>query len=126
MFEIILMAYLAYRNSLRAKLKGKNPVLWAFITVGAYLVAMIIGGLIVIFNFCKDAININNFSSLDSKSREAATQQLMQALQSNPLHLLTIELFGVGGFLLVRYIIDRTPDKKTPEVHWMDKLGSNE
>lgn len=123
MFEIVLLGYLSYRNSVKAKIKGQNPVLWAFITVGAYLVALITGGMFVIFNFCKDAVNLNAFSSLDPKARQMASDQLMQALSGNTLHLLTIELFGIGGYLLVRYILDRKPDKKEPEVHWMDKMG---
>ena len=123
MFELLLLAYLSYRNSLRAKVKGQNPVLWAFITIAAFLVFMVVGGMVVILAFCKDAVNMNHMSSFDSKQREAAAQQLQQALSANPLHLVTIELFAVGGYLLVRYMLDRKPDKKQPEVHWMDKLG---
>lgn len=122
-FEIILLAYLAYRNSVRAKLKGKNPVLWGLVTVVAYFTTLMIGGFVVIFNFCKDVVDLKQLSSMDIATREAASQQLVRALAANPLHVLTIELFGIGGFLLVRYILDRTPDKKEPEVHWMDRLG---
>jgi hypothetical protein len=123
MFEIVLIGYLSYRNSVRAKLKEQNPILWAFITVVAYLFFMFIGVFIVIFNFCKDAINLSLFSSSDAKTREAATQQLMQVFSANPLHMVTIELFGIGGYLLVRYILEKKPGKKQPEVHWMDKIG---
>jgi hypothetical protein len=35
----------------------------------------------------------------------------------------TIEIFGIGGYLLIRYILDKKPGKKEPEAHWMDKLG---
>lgn len=122
-FEIILLAYLAYRNSVRAKLKGKNPVLWAIVTVVAYFTTLMIGGFVVIFNFCKDIVDLKQLSSLDVAAREAASQQLVRALAGNPLHVLTIELFGIGGFLFVRYILDRNPDKKEPEVHWMDRMG---
>jgi len=123
MFEIVFLAVLAYSNSLRAKKKGKSPVLWGFITVGAYMSALIIGLLVVIVNFCKDVVNINQLSSLDSSARDIVSQQLQQAISGNPLHLLTVELFGIGGFLLVRYVIDKNPDKKGPEVHWMDRMG---
>ena len=53
-------------------------------------------------------------------------QQLLQSFEAKPLHLITMEVFGIGGYLLVRYILDKKPDKKEPEMHWMDKMGSNE
>ena len=126
MFELILLVYLAYRNSVKAKLKGQNPVFWGFITVLAYLSAMVIGLMIVIYWFCKDALDVNAFSSLDVKTREVAAQRLVLALSGNQLHILTVELFGVGGYLLVRYILDKKPDKKEPEIHWMDKMGGDQ
>jgi hypothetical protein len=49
--------------------------------------------------------------------------QVNQALMANPLRELTVFLFGLGGYLFVRYLIDRKPDKKEPEIHWMDKMG---
>ena len=60
---------------------------------------------------------------MDPKSRAAASQQLYDALAANPLHQLTIEFFAIGGYLLVRYILDKKEGKKKSEVHWMDKLG---
>jgi len=125
MFEIILLSYLSWRNSVRAKLKSQNPVAWAFYTVIAFFIAMIIGFYIVIFNFCKGEININQFSSMDAKTRAALQQQLETILANNPLHMVTIDLFGIGGYLLIRYLIDRKPGKKEPEIHWMDKIGGS-
>jgi hypothetical protein len=126
MFDIIIIGYLSYRNGVRAKTKGQNPVIWGLATFVAYVITMMIGIMVVIANFCKDTINLAQFSSLDLKSREAARQQLIQVFQGNPLHMLTIQLFGVGGYLLVRYILDRKPGKKEPEVHWMDKMGQGQ
>ena len=100
MFEIILMVYLSYRNSVRAKLKGLSPMLWGSVTAAAFLGALIFGGLIVIFNFCGDIINRAQLGSMDPQARNQASQQLYQALSANPLHLLTIELFGIGGYWL--------------------------
>jgi len=125
MFDLILIAYLSYRNGVKAKLKEQNPILWGILTVVAYLLFMVVGLFIVILNFCKDSINLNMFSSQDLKTREAAQQQLLQVFSANPLHMITVELFGIGGYLLVRYILDRKPGKKQPEVHWMDRMGDN-
>jgi hypothetical protein len=126
MFDIIIIGFLSYRNGVRAKTKGQNPILWGLATFVAYVITMMIGIMVVIANFCKDTINLAQFSSLDIKSREVARQQLIQVFQANPLHMLTIELFGVGGYLLVRYILDRKPGKKETEVHWMDKMGQGQ
>ena len=126
MFELLLLGYLTYRNAMRAKLKDQNPVTWGLVTVLAYFAAMMIGAMVVIGFFCRDVINLNSFSSLDVKSRNAVTQQLQQVISTNPLHMLTIEPFSIGGYLLVRYFLDRKPNKKGPEVHWMDKLGHQE
>ena len=124
MFEVVLLVYLAYRNSVRAKLKGANGLTWGVITAVAFLAALVVGGMVVIFNFCADSVNIQQFSSADPKIRMAASNQLMAALNNNPLHLITIELFGIGGYLLIRYILDKKPDKKEPEIHWMDRMGN--
>jgi hypothetical protein len=121
MFEIILLTYLAYSNSVRAKLKEANGFLWGFITVVAFLGGLIVGGFVVILNFCRDQVNLDQLSSSDVKIRMNATNQLRFALSDNPLHLITIEMFGIGGYLLVRYILDKKPGKKEPEVHIMDK-----
>lgn len=126
MFDTILIGYLSYRNGMRAKIKGQNPWIWGVATFVAYLVTMMIGIMVVILNFCKDTIDLARFSSLDPKAQEAARQQLIAVFEAHPLHMLTIEMFGVGGFLLVKYILDRKPDKKEPEVHWMDKLGQGQ
>jgi len=120
---VVLIIFLSVRNSAKAKLKGQNPLLWGFMTLFASFVAFIIGEMVVVFAFCRDQFNIELFSSGDPKSRALATQQLADAINSNFLHSSTIELFGLGGYLLIRYVLDSKPDKKKPEVHWMDKMG---
>ena len=122
MFDIILMGYLSYRNGLRAKLKGQHAITWGVITALSYIFFMLIGFFFVVYNFCKNDINLNQLSALDTKAREAAAQHMVQVFSANPLHLITMEAFGFGGFLLIRYILDRKPNKKEPEIHWMDKM----
>lgn len=115
MFEIILLVYLSARNSARAKRKGLNGVMWGLITAASFLATLIIGTFVVVFGFCADKINTAAMSSADPKVRAMLTQQLVKLLNDNPLHLITIELFGIGGYLLIRYILDRKPDVKEPE-----------
>ena len=45
------------------------------------------------------------------------------SMAEHPLQGVTILMFSFGGYLLIRYLIDRKPGKKQPEVHWMDRLG---
>ena len=120
--SLILLIYLCYRNGVRAKVKGQHAILWGLATAAAYVFFMMIGLYFVVFNFCKDSINFEQMSLMDKKAQQAAAQQLIQIISANPLHIITIELFGIGGYLLVRYILDRKPDKQEPEMHWMDKM----
>jgi hypothetical protein len=41
---------------------------------------------------------------------------LEHVIATNPLHSTTIIMFGIGGYLLVRYILERKPGKKQEEV----------
>jgi hypothetical protein len=125
MFVLILLVYLAFRNSVRAKLKGLNGWLWAGTTVISFVASLFIGCAVVIYNFCADSVNLDQLSSIDPAVRLAASKQLEEVLNNNPLHAITIELFGIGGYLLIRYILDKKPNKKEAEIHWMDKLGEN-
>ncbi len=123
MLQLIMAGLLAWNNSLRAKRKELNPILWAVYTVIAFFVSFIIGSLFVIFVFCRNVIDFNMMSSQDEQVRQQAAKMLENAILSNPLHSFTLVLFSFGGYLFVRYLIDRKPGKKIPEVHWMDKMG---
>ncbi len=92
------------------------------ITAVAYIVFMMIGFFVVVLNFCKGDFDLNKFAAMSKAAQQDAAQQLIQAFYSNTLHPVTMELFAIGGFLLIRYIIDRMPDKKEPEIHWMDRM----
>ncbi len=122
-FDLVLLAYLTYKNGMRAKLKAQNAVLWSVITLVCVTVTYFIGFVFVAMVFCAKNVNMQQLSSVDVKTKQAIAQQIVQAFSDNPLHLITVELFGLGGYLLIRYILNRRPDKKEPEVHWMDKIN---
>ena len=125
-FDIVLLVYLAYKNNVKAKQKAQNGLAWAFITGVSFLATYFAGFFFVIVFFCRDVLKLSQLSAADYKTRQALAQQVGDAFASNPLHLITVEMFGLGGYLLIRYILDRMPDKKQPEVHWMDKMGGKE
>jgi hypothetical protein len=123
MVEIILLSYLAWRNSVLAKLKSQNQLAWAIYTVMAFLGCFMLGLVFVVFVFCRNAVDLNLLSSTDVAVREALAKNLVKIITGNPLHTVTVEMFGFGGYLITRYLLDRKPGKKEPEIHWMDKIG---
>lgn len=125
MFEIILLAYFSYRNNVRARAKGLNGVLWGILTAFSFITMLFIGSMVVIFGFYGDMINMDMLASTDPKVRADVSAQLVDMLGHNELHMLTIEVFGIGGYLLIRYILEKKPAKKNPQIHWMDKLEEN-
>lgn len=103
-------------------MKGLNSTVWAAATVVAYFTAMLVGCIVVCIS-CAGSIDMNLMSSPDPAVKEAVRQQLQDLLDNNWLHMFTIEFFALGGYLFIRYILEKKPNKKAPEVHWMDKLG---
>ncbi|MBX2905639.1 MAG: hypothetical protein KF744_06340 [Taibaiella sp.] len=125
MFQIVLLAYLAFRNGVRARQKGLNVVLWGALTVLSFFFAFALGVGVVTANFLGESFNLQRLSTLQGTEREEAVKQFQDLFFANPLHFLTVILFGIGGYLLIRFILEKKPNKKEPEVHWMDKLGEN-
>ena len=130
-FGLILISIFAFSNASLARVKEKNAILWAFITVALFIVGCMAGMMFVLLTFCRNLVDLNRMATMTDKvARDAYSQQVAVSLQqdfiSNPLHSITVLLFGVGGFLLARYILESTPDKKKPEVHWMDRMGEQE
>lgn len=125
MYRILILGYLSYRNSVRAKQKGLNQWVWAMLTVAAFFSALVVGCFVVVLYFAADSTTFAMLQSTDEEVRNAASQQILEVLGNSPLQLITIDIFGFGGYLLIRYILERKPDKKEPEIHWMDKLGGN-
>jgi hypothetical protein len=115
MFGTLLLIYLSARNGNRARRKGLKPILWAGVTVLSFFATMVIGVYVVIFGFCADKVNVAQMSSPDAKVRAAVTAQLAQIFENDPLHMITVLLFGLGGYLFVRYLLENRPDKKEPK-----------
>ncbi len=113
------IGFLSYRNGMRANFKGKSIGLYAFLTIVAFIVGEIVGGLVVIFLFCRDLIHIA--SAGNPKAIAEMQEQINQAFAQNSFHSITVELFGIGGYLLIRYIIEQMPEKSKPKVPlWPD------
>jgi hypothetical protein len=93
---VLLVVFLAYKNNLLAKRKGQNSIVWVFITILAFFIGEIIGGMIMLLLFYKGEYTIEG----------------LQAFMTNPVRMLILPAAGMGGYLLIRYILERMPDVK--------------
>lgn len=97
MIDLFLAIYLAWRNSLRARIKGQNVALWVIITLLAYGIGEFLGTLLVFFFFYRGPAN------------PAAIQNYFMNL---PRSTFVFVLFcGIGGYLLIRFILERMSGK---------------
>jgi hypothetical protein len=112
---IFLIVYMAYRNGLIAKLKGKNQVLWVLLTLVAFWMFASLGGFIVLqILISTGQINANDYKAA-SETADKLNDLLTPFLISNPIHIITIMAFGMGGYLLVRYILEKMPNINIPK-----------
>ncbi len=112
-FSILLLCLLGYNNSTKAKLKGQNGLLWGVITIVSFIVFQAIGLYAVIVMFCRGEVDMSMLSRANGNFDAISKQfndQVAKAVMDNPLRYGTVFLFGFGGYLLVRYLIDRKPD----------------
>ena len=122
----ILLGFFAYRNGMRAKQKEQNPYLWGALTVALFAIASIIGMMVVMVSILKDEnLDLAKIQAKDQVYAQSLAQQVAQALENNPIHSITIIVFGLGGYLLVRYILDKKPEKKKKLDLWPDKENAN-
>jgi hypothetical protein len=118
----LLFIYLSYRNGVKAKKKSLNGILWGIITLVSCFLGYVVG-VFVILSFSKDILN-----SLPANPsiKDPYMQHLALQIYSNPIHVATMFVFSIGGYLLVRYILDKKPGKKDEPPHWSDRLGENQ
>ena len=92
MFFLFLLFLLVYMNARLARKKGLNPILWGFITLLAFFVFYCILGSIYIGIIYKGPI-----------TREALTAWIFES----PLSIIMLMMLGIGGTLVVRFILER-------------------
>lgn len=109
---LVLVIFFSLSNGHRAMLKGYNRWVWSLFTLIGFIIGEIIGCFIVIFYLCRDVIDVKRFST-DATYNDTAVQILKDEFTQNPIRLVTIYMFGVGGYLAVRFIADRLPIKNS-------------
>ncbi len=102
---------LSSRNAKKARIKGHSGLLFAVLTLVSFIFFLFIGFYFEVFLNRKE-LNLANFN--DPNKLEENVLQVSQMLSVNPLRVLTILGFSFGGFLLIRFIIDRLKDLSPP------------
>ena len=75
----------------------------------AYFFAAILGSFFVVIFYLKNKIDFNLWVN-DPDYSQHASQIIAQEFNSNVILGMAIYMFGVGGWLLVRYLLERKPD----------------
>jgi len=116
MFDLLIALLLGINNGSRARVKGQRPWLWIFITMIFMFVGEIIGMIIVLLFFNNGVVDFRALSAA-SPSMDQIMQQLINLFYNNMSHAALILLCSFGGYLLVRYILERMPDKKIDDTN---------
>ena len=99
MIEIFLFAYTVFKIRQLADRKGKRVTPWVIIAILAFFAGYVIGGSILLIVFYKGPMQ---------------QDEMMQFLL-NPFRVAFIWASAFGGYLLVRYVLEKSPDIKKPE-----------
>ncbi len=101
MLFLLLVGYLIYKNSLIARAKGKSLFLWGTITFLAVFLGEVIGMFIVVSTAYPQYLGVSDIN----KSAELAN-----AIGNNFLQSFFLIFCGFGGYLLIRFILERSKD----------------
>lgn len=100
---VFFFVFFCYKNAELAQKKGQNTLLWGFITATSFSVTAFISAFVVSV--------IVQFKSIATTSSKAMISDYPNTF-GKPTVLFTIYFIGIGGYLVVRYILERMPDKK--------------
>jgi len=92
MLLLFVVGFMIYLNARLAGKKGRNQFLWGFISLLAFFVFYAVLGLIYLSSIYSGAL-----------TKEALSAFLI----SQPLSLMMMVMLGIGGMLLVRFILER-------------------
>ena len=123
MLEILLLAFLGFKNYRLAKTKGLHGVRWFVITDLAFLATYMIGMYVVIVFGLHSKVVIT--ADMGKAQIDATVKQVTQEFLNNPILMFAVYGFGIGGYLLIRFLLERKPGKKTEPMNWMDRVNNN-
>jgi hypothetical protein len=108
---LIIIALLCYRNAQRAAARGLKPGPWAVYTFIAFCTGMFVASIILSFIFL--AKHPEMAQIVDQQKRVQLMMDLMTKDTTGVL-LYSCLMFagGIGGHLLIRYLIDKKGAKR--------------
>lgn len=107
-----MIASLSYSNAKRATAKGLSQIVWILYTIIAFAIGLFAGSSILFL-----ILSIKNpiVGTFVKNNDQNGLNQFMANALTNNLLLYSALLFagGFGGYLLVRYLIEKKPDLNT-------------
>lgn len=101
--EIFLLVYLCVNIAFRARARGLKPLPWVLRTVLAAFAGMLIAWFVVFYNWMK------TYGSTPKDVERIQEMVKSGELMPNEWNLLFIYVLAIGGYLLVRYRLDKHP-----------------
>jgi len=118
---ILILLLLTVKTANRAHVKGQIPWLWVLINLILFFVFIMIGAFVVFMFFYSNYFDVSRLGNTnDLEYRKQFAQQIGVDFAQHPLRGVTVMLFGVGGYMLVRFILNTMPDKNPP-LHKADR-----
>lgn len=100
---------LIYLNARLAARKGRNPYVWGLISLLAFFVFYALLGGIYLLSVFKGTIDPN-------LPQAQMQESVKNFLLSEPLTFMMMLMLGIGGMLVVRYILERAKPLGGPDM----------
>lgn len=106
LFLLLAVFFLSLSNARRASAKGLNPGLWIALTALSVLVGLFIGCILLCFIVLARYPDLLELAKINDR---AGLQTRIESLYNQSGLVYTALIFGggFGGYLLVRYLLDR-------------------
>lgn len=103
---LLILAYLTYNNALRARAFGLNSLRWSVATLMLFLLGIFLGSMVLGIILMSKNPQLYQLS-LQGKQLEVNNFLMDAFKQNNFLYSTLIFSGGFGGYLLVRFLIER-------------------
>lgn len=106
LFLLLAVLFLSLSNARRAAAKRLSPGVWASITAFSVLIGLFVGCVFLCFIVLMQHPDLLELAKLNN---QAAVQERIETLYNQSGLLYTALIFGggFGGYLLVRYFLDK-------------------
>jgi hypothetical protein len=106
---LLLLIAFCLGNARRARIKGLNPVPWVIYTIVGFFAGTFIASYLIIFKHPA----LIEFAKLNDQA--GMKNYMLKQMPEQLLLVYTALIFagGLGGYLLIRYLLERKPFKKS-------------